>query len=164
VNYSKAIAYPAITSHRGFSLIELIIVIIILAILAVTVAPKFLSSNGFSEFAYRADVIAKLRLIQTKAMQQTTTAHCHRVLITSTQLGVPDDCDDSPSFSTNAKASATLVVVDANDNISFSSTISGNNFTFDSLGRPSCNPCLITINGEQSVSVKIEAEGYIHAL
>lgn len=148
----------------GFTLIELIIVIIILGILSATLAPKFFSSKGFSEFAYRTDVMAKLRLIQTKAMQQTNSTYCHRVLITSTKLGAPDDCDDSPNFTGAWQASATGLVVDAGDNITLSSNITGNSFTFDNLGRPSCAPCTITIIGEQSVSVQIEAEGYIHAL
>ena len=152
--------------HRcqGFTLIELIIVIIILGILSVSVAPKFFSSKGFSEYAYRTDVIAKLRLIQTKAMQQTNSSYCHRVLITATKLGAPDDCDDSPSFAATWQDSATKLQLDSNDNITFSSNITSNHFSFDSMGRPSCSSCEITINGEQSVSVKIEAEGYIHAL
>lgn len=149
---------------QGFTLIELIIVIIILGILSVTVAPKFFTSNGFSEFAYRTDVIAKLRLIQTKAMQQTNSDYCHWVLITSTQLGAPDDCDASPNFTGAWQASATGLQVDASDNITLSSNIAGNSFKFDNMGRPSCSSCIITISGEQSVSVKIEAEGYIHAL
>lgn len=153
--------------HRcqGFTLIELIIVIIILGILSVSVAPKFFSSKGFSEYAYRTDVIAKLRLVQTKAMQQTNTvSYCHQILITAKKLGTPDDCDDSPSFAAIWQDSATKLQIDSNDNITFSSNITGNKFTFDSMGRPSCSSCEITINGEQSVSVKIEAEGYIHAL
>jgi MSHA pilin protein MshC len=152
---------------RGFTLLELIIVIIILGILAVTVTPKFFSSNGFSEYAYRADAIAKLRLIQTKAMQQAVkrVSNCHRVLVTSKRLGAPDDCDDSPSFTSDWQETATGLVVDIDDTVTFSSNIPGNNFTFDSLGRPdSCGPCDITIIGEQEIKLRIESEGYIHAL
>jgi MSHA pilin protein MshC len=150
---------------HGFTLIELIIVIIILGILSVTVAPKFFTSKGFSEYAYRTDAIAKLRLIQTKAMQQTNGSYCHSVLVTSTKLGEPDNCGISPSFATSWQDSATRLQVDANDNITFSTNITGNSFSFDSMGRPSCaTPCTITISGEQSISVQIEEEGYIHAI
>jgi MSHA pilin protein MshC len=146
--------------HQGFTLIELIIVIIILGILSVTVAPKFFTAKGFSEYGYRTDVIAKLRLIQIKAMQQTQAdnSDCHRVFLTTTKLGTPDACASSED-------SATKVKIADQDNITFSSNIIGNSFSFDSMGRPSCAaPCKISINGEQTISVQIESEGYIHAL
>ncbi|WP_239059026.1 prepilin-type N-terminal cleavage/methylation domain-containing protein [Colwellia sp. Arc7-D] len=154
-----------ITRYTGFSLIELIIVILILGILSVNVVPKFLTSKGFSEYAYRSDVVAKLRLIQTKAMQQTNSSFCHTVLVTATKLGEPDNCTTTPSFSPTWQDSATKLQVDSNDNITFSNNFTNNSFSFDSMGRPSCAaPCIITIIGEQSISVQIESEGYIHAL
>ena len=156
---------------QGFTLIELIIVIIILGILSVTVAPKFFTAKGFSEYGYRTDVIAKLRLIQLKAMQQTQAipqadnSYCHRVLLTTTKLGTPDDCHDTPSFNSPWQDSATKVQIADQDKVTFSSNITNNSFLFDSMGRPSCTaPCQITITGEQTISVQIESEGYIHAL
>jgi len=146
--------------NQGFTLIELIIVIIILGILSVTVAPKFFTAKGFSAYGYRTDVIAKLRLIQIKAMQQTQADNneCHRVLLTTKKLSTPDGCASSED-------SATKVQIADQDNITFSSNITGNSFSFDSMGRPSCAAaCKITINGEQTISVQIESEGYIHAL
>jgi len=154
----------ASTFEQGFTLIELIIVILILGILSVNVVPKLLTSKGFSEYAYRSDIIAKLRLIQTKAMQQTNSSYCHTVLVTATRLGEPDNCATTPSFSAAWQDSATKLQVDSNDNITFSTNFTGNSFSFDNMGRPSCSPCTITIIGEQSISVKIEAEGYIHAI
>ncbi|WP_310650128.1 MULTISPECIES: prepilin-type N-terminal cleavage/methylation domain-containing protein [unclassified Colwellia] len=145
---------------QGFTLIELIIVIIILGILSVTVAPKFFTAKGFSEYGYRTDVIAKLRLIQLKAMQQTQAdnSECHRVLLTTTKLGTPDVCASSED-------NATKVQIADQDKVTFSSNITNNSFLFDSMGRPSCTaPCQITITGEQTISVQIESEGYIHAL
>jgi MSHA pilin protein MshC len=167
--------------NQGFTLIELIIVIIILGILSVTVAPKFFTAKGFSEYGYRTDVIAKLRLMQIKAMQQTqaipqaNNSYCHRVLITDTKLGTPDDCDDTPSFNSPWQDSATKVQIPDQDNVTFSSwdenDITIDSFVFDSMGQPFCAPApalpcqiTITINGEQTISVQIESEGYIHAL
>lgn len=145
--------------HRGFTLIELVIVIIILGILSVTVVPKFFTSNGFTEYAYRTDVIAKLRLIQTRAMQQVNDS-CHQIMISADKLGKVT-CDTPPAY---MEKKATLVVIDNNDNVTFSPT--GLTFSFDSLGRPQdCNqPCEISISGDQELKVSIEAEGYIHAL
>ena len=162
-NYSE---YKAV---KGFTLIELVIVILILAILSVTVVPKFLSSNGFSEYAYRSDAIAKLRLIQIKAMQQTggNNTDCHQVLVTTKKLGAPDDCDSSPSFTTNWDASLlpTGMEIDTKDDITFTTDFAGGTFSFDNLGRPdSCGPCIISIVGEETLKIQIETEGYIHAL
>lgn len=165
----KLTSYSSKTVNYGFTLIELTIVIIILGILSVNVVPKFFASNGFSEYSYRSDAIAKLRLIQIKAMQQTgdNNTDCHQVLVTTKKLGAPDDCDNSPSFTSNWDANLlpTGMEIDAQDDISFTTDFAGNTFTFDNLGRPdSCGPCTISIVGEEILKIKIETEGYIHAL
>jgi MSHA pilin protein MshC len=156
---NKSSTYSLRKYHRGFTLIELVIVIIILGILSATVVPKFFTSNGFTEYAYRADVIAKLRLIQTRAMQQVNDS-CHQMMISANKLGKVT-CDTPPAY---IEQKATLVVIDNNDNVTFSPT--GLTFSFDSLGRPQgCNqPCEISISGDQELKVSIEAEGYIHEL
>jgi MSHA pilin protein MshC len=153
-----------LAATQGFTLIELIIVIIILSILSVTVAPKFFTSAGFSEFTYRSDVIAKLRLIQTRAMQQTNES-CHRVKITTKEMGRVD-CDIAATFVNQSLQRATVVSVDSSDNVSFSPE--GVIFNFNHLGQPFINDINtkieITITGEQSLIIVVESEGYIHAL
>lgn len=155
----------------GFTLMELVIVIVILAILSATVAPKFFSSNGFSEYAYRTDVIAKLRLIQTRAMQQVNDK-CHQVMVTSTKLGKVKQktgeniCINPAEFADQAEKRASLVEISSTDNVGFTSTSAL--FSFDFMGRPlnagSNERIDITITGEQALTVRIESEGYIHAL
>jgi MSHA pilin protein MshC len=154
-------------AQSGFTLIELIVVIVLLGILSITVIPKFLDSKGFQEYTYRSDVIAKLRLIQTRAMQQVNTNYCHRVFVSTTKLGLPDrnNCDDSPTFSGNERDNVVTVEIASNDAVIFTSNATNNTFTFDSLGRPQgCAPCDITISGEQTLTVRVESEGYIHGL
>ena len=156
-------------NQRGFSLIELVVIILILGIVSATVAPKFFNSDNLTEYTYRSDIIAKLRLIQTRAMQQTdgSLGYCHRVLIEGDRLGVPrSDCDNTPSFDATWQATSTDVVVESSDSISFSTTATNNTFTFDSFGRPvNChaNTCTITVTGKQPLIIMIEKEGYIHA-
>lgn len=206
VPQSMKLATSVTKSSRGFTLIELLIVITILGILSATVLPKFLSSSDFSEYTYRSDVISKLRLIQTKAMQQTTIkasadpkALCSRiVLITTNKLGEPDNClidgDNNGTFDLTAlsfgtddtaitgdnseiKLRATTVRIDDKDsaNITFTTSANGENFVFDNMGRPltldgdnlptiPCIPCTISIIGDETVTIQIEQEGYIHAL
>jgi len=146
-------------NHKGFTLIELVVVVLLVAILAATVLPKFLSSNGFEEYTYQAEVITKLRSIQLRAMQQTNNSECHTVLVVGNALGIPANCTDQ---STGWLSDTTSVVLEPQHNVSFD--VSGGNysFTFDGIGRPSCNACLITILGESTLTVAIESEGYIH--
>ena len=157
-------------TSKGFTLIELILVIIVLGILAVTVTPKFFSKNGFSEYAYRTDIIAKLRLIQTRAMQQvnspsaTSNKFCHQVQLATKQL-TKVLCSPIAEYADPRQQRATSETIASDDNVTFSPA--GLIFAFDAMGRPSVNgnnrKIEITITGEQALQVIIESEGYIHA-
>jgi MSHA pilin protein MshC len=118
---------------RGFSLIELLMVLLILAIISITVLPKFFTSKGFAEYAYQDDVITKLRLIQTQAMQQTNNNanYCHTVLITTKQIGIADNCINFALPMTN---STTRVSIDNMDEVNFSSNVTGNTLTLTAWG------------------------------
>jgi MSHA pilin protein MshC len=150
---------------KGFSLIELVVVILLLTILSVTVLPKFFTSEGFAEYAYQDDVIAKLRLVQTKAMQQTDltdsdiNSDCHSVFLTTSQLATLASC---------TSADNTSVSIDSSDQVTFSSNFDSDILVFDSMGRPNTcaggAPCEITITGTGSIVVRIGSEGYIHAI
>ncbi|MEW6989177.1 type II secretion system protein [Colwelliaceae bacterium 6441] len=164
---------------QGFTLIELIVTIIILGIMAATIAPRFFTSNGFEEYAYRTEVVATLRAVQLRAMQQTDSTQCHKVKTSADGkiFGLlatdnsSDNCDEGQWFDeVNGKYDlskedgSTSVQVDSEHSVSFG----GNDFSFDQMGRPdliSCgSPCIVTINGAENLTIKIEAEGYIHAL
>ena len=157
-------------NSKGLTLIELVVIIIILGILSVTVAPKFFTKNGYSEYAYRTDMVAKLRLIQTRAMQQVNNPstpnrkYCHQVLLSAKQLS-KDICLPVTEYVNQSEQRATSVIVANDDSVTFSPV--SFRFTFDNMGRPNVNDSNgkieITITGEQALKVIIESEGYIHA-
>ena len=155
--------------HRGFTMIELIVVIIILAIMATTVIPKFFTSTGFQEYTYQAEIITKLRSIQLRAMQQTDSTDsniCHTVLVTEGALGVPKDCDLTLTDGwqgedeSTGESGTTNVKIEGGHEVTFAPIAFS--FSFDSMGRPSCTTCLITVVGDSTLTIKIESEGYIH--
>lgn len=162
--------HSEIKLHKGFTIIELVLVIVLMGILAVSVAPKMFNSDGFEEYAYQAEVIATLRSIQLRAMQQTSAYTdvnaygnaCHTVVVTAKKLTVGSGCNAISENSAGQSLNKLSVDVDVDQSVSFSPVMS---FIFDAMGRPiNCNtPCVISINGNDTLSVMIEAEGFIHA-
>lgn len=156
--------------NKGFTIIELVLVIILMGILAITVAPKMFNSTGFQEYAYQAEIVNTLRNVQLKAMQQTDDTTCHTVTIIAKLLVTSSlSCTATETQKKQEKDDRFVpsVKIADSDNITFDM---GSNtkieFSFDSLGRPvDCvSPCEITLRGSEALIVRIESEGFIHAL
>jgi len=152
-----------VLSVKGFTTIELIIVIILIGILATTIIPKIQSSGGYQEITYQDESVTKLRSIQLRAMQDTSGSQCINVLVTASKLGIPDD--SCTSFVDNNINSTTIVKI-IDENVSFHYAGGSTSFSFDYLGRPvNCtSPCQISIVGqEQTLIIAINEQGYIYA-
>jgi MSHA pilin protein MshC len=54
--------------ERGYSLIELVVVIVVLGVVAAIAGPKFFTSRGFSERGYADEVASALRIAQKVAV------------------------------------------------------------------------------------------------
>ena len=163
-------------NSKGFTLIELIVVIILIAILAVSVAPKFDGTSGYEAHTHRAQLISALRLTQQRAMQQTnsTDGYCHEIVFddVESRYGIPNrvDCTETnPVFLPSWQAADTGHTVDSRYQITFNIDGLPNPQTvgFDWMGRPteSCSGgCEINVSQAegQTLKIYIEEEGYIN--
>lgn len=140
---------------KGFTLIELVVVMVLLGILAVTVLPRFFTSSGTAEYGYRDQALAVLRLVQLQAMQCTDSSSG---LCPSQQLQIASDRLGSSAACLN---DARHLCIAERDPVALSASF--NTLSFDSMGRPQgCNgACTVQVQGSTSLGICIESEGYI---
>ena len=65
--------------QTGFTLIELVITMVILGVLVIVAWPRLGGSAGYDEYAYQARLIAVLRNMQMRAMNDTRDNNCFQV-------------------------------------------------------------------------------------
>ena len=114
---------------KGFTIIELIMVVVLISILAVSVVPKFWDTSGFSIEGAAAMAVADIRYAQELAM----STHSSKTIVFTTS-------NDYYTVDTRN--------VDLPSRVSISS---GTTFTFNSLGEP-------TTGGGSSVTLSAGAE------
>ena len=162
---------------RGFTLIELVAVIMILSILVVSAFPTN-QTGGFSATTDQHQVIALLRNVQNRAMQNTQDNSCQGVYITADNIGLASqviDDDDATRINCDNNFETASDNIDGFLNISLDNTFSVSDsgdtdltlIEFDNWGRPELYNsdderigASVTIDG--TVMVCIESQGYIH--
>ncbi len=120
--------------QRGFTLIELIMVIVLIAILSASALPRFFNRSGFEQRAFFDDTLNAVRF----AKKQAVASGCRIQVVfsaTSYSLLHEDSCD-SNTFN-NA-----LAVLEPNDTIAYTGSQSGiaisathTSTTFNALGQ-----------------------------
>ncbi|MBO1255841.1 prepilin-type N-terminal cleavage/methylation domain-containing protein [Alteromonas sp. 5E99-2] len=184
VRASKPLAHVHLLP-KGFTLLELIITIILIGVLSVVAAARFQNSSGFDTFSLQNQLIASLRHMQFRAMQDTRADYCHRIVFDTVApaIGPP-----SNNYSTEPSAAlstcATTVNVNTPDYLQIDTeffTDLGASFVamdgitaigfidFDSFGRPltavnNCAvDCQITFSTQSLSNVCVNSEGFIRA-
>lgn len=147
--------------ERGFTLIELIMVVVILGVLAVFVAPKLIDSNSFSGRGFHDETSALLRFGQKTAIAQRRTV-CVTVAATGVSMTM---FADNPAPATCAAATAVQAppltlpfTPKGGTGLSATST----SFQFTPLGSTD-QASAIVITVANSTPITIEpATGYVH--
>lgn len=176
---------PKDSAQQGFTLVELITVILLLGIVSIVIVPRFSGTSGFAEYAMQKRVVSAMRNIQLKAMNDTRSGYCYRMIFdldsTNPQFGPSTanylsgqqaaSCATSIDNSSEAfmrsqvneiaQEGLILNALDGANSISF--------IQFDNMGRPSTNvsncasTCRISLTGESTAAICVESEGYVYA-
>jgi len=156
-------AFPLLSvRQRGFTLIELIMVMVVVGILAVFVAPSLFDAGVFRSRGFADQVQASLRYAQKVAIAQRrfvcvafdTGADPDTMTLTT---GATAGCGAAlqsptgdPAYVVNAPANTTFAAVPAN-------------FSFDPQGSPSFAVTSTVTVTDAANPITIEAEtGYVH--
>lgn len=157
---------------RGFTLVELVTVLLLVGLLAVTVLPRFLTRGGFDEVIYRDRLAALLQQAQLMAMSRAS--QCSTLRFEAHRFGIPrrdpshTACDASlpgvgeeyanPSLGIRAEEAVSSVILSAPAVLSFDYW----GRPLDASGTPYASQLVIGIQGETSLKLCIETQGYIH--
>ena len=161
--------------ERGFTLIELIMVIVMLGVLAVFAAPRIFNSGDFYARGFHDETLGYLRYAQKTAIAQRRT-----VCVTfgtgatgSVTLGIA-----SAAATFNCASACTLVgpkgespvVLSARSGVAFGTSPAPVNFYFDGLGQPittggagaaQATQTFQVVGASKSITVET-ATGYVH--
>jgi MSHA pilin protein MshC len=145
--------------HRGFTQVELIVVIVIAGVLAAVAIPRFTGVDSFASRGFSDEAIGIVRYAQKIAIAWRGTPIFVCVTASSVSAGTAAGC---PTPLTHPATGGSLTA-SAPSGVTLSPA---GNFTFDGLGRPSGVQTITltsTIAGDPARQIVVEAEtGYVH--
>lgn len=156
---------------RGFTLLELIVVIVLLGILSVYAAPRLFNTSDFDAFGFHGETLAYLRYAQKTAIAQRRTVCVAftpaSVTLTISSNSATYDCSAVGNL-TGPRGESNPVTLNARPGVSFVGTPA--NFHFDGLGQPitvagtgaAQGSQTFQVNGVATTITVETATGYIH--
>lgn len=151
---------------RGFTLIELIMVLVLVGVLAIFAAPRIFNRNDFDARGFHDQSMAFLRYAQKTAIaQRRTVCVTFSSSAISLRIATAEATNTCSSALTGPAGEAGL---SARSGVAFSSAFT--NFNFDGLGQPvsassgtptTAAQVLQVANVSQSLTIE-SATGYVH--
>lgn len=155
------------TKLRGFTLVELVMVMVITGVLAVAVIPRFFNRQDFQDKGFYDETLAILRYGQKAAIAQRRTVcvgfTSNTVTLTIASAANAGNCDTPLASPTGGSP----FIVTGRGTAAFSAAPA--NFKFNSLGEPlAANDALLGVKKTITVlrvgDIQVEAEtGYVHS-
>ena len=138
--------------QRGFTLIELVLVMVILGTVAMMASSRFVGSDSFASMAAQDQLISAARYAQQIALVRGPTVNTELV---TTATNYQIEVDNNP-----------IVLPSGNLTETFpdGSTVTAATILYTSLGDVPAGPATLTITvpGEANRTVTIETTGYAH--
>lgn len=153
--------------QKGFTLIELVMVMVMLGVLAVFAAPRVFNRNDFEARGFHDQVLSTLRFAQKTAIAQRRTVcvafTATTVTLTRASAEASAACDTAPPVPVPGPLGELVLTAPAN--VAF--TVVPTGFSFDGLGqsRPASVPpaarTITVVNAGRTITVE-EVTGYVH--
>lgn len=158
----KAILPDQSAAARGFTLVELVVILLIVGILAVVAIPRFGDQTTFETLGFYDNSINAVRFAQKVAIGQRQYVRVDLTATTLTACYCTDPACAACGASVVDPSTGAALSLDA---LSAGVTLApATNFFFDGLGRSSVGSVLtVTVTGDGTKTFYVEPEtGYVH--
>ena len=147
---------------RGFTMVELVVVIVIVGLMAAVIAPRFVGRDAFASRGFFDEAQSVVRYAQKTAVAWRRPVY---VCVTATAVKAGSLNNSCASSLLVHPATGAELTTTAPAGVTLSPT---GNFSFDGAGRPNPNAQVTiaiasTIAGDPARQIVVEAEtGYVH--